>query len=415
MFGTLCSEAVFGRFLGNGAPLACCHGWMSFFSELRWQDIVDFLVLTLALYVLLLWARQTRALRFAVIIVGLHACALWAMHFDLKITGWVLEGASLAVIGLLILLFQEEVRHSVVRFDSRVRLRFSQPSASNKACAAIGQAVFAMACGHIGALIVVTRKEPITDLVSGGVKVDAAISHELLEAIFQKNSSIHDGAVIINQDRIEYAGVILPLSEREDVPSEYGTRHRAAMGLAERCDAQVLVVSEERGKVVLMEGRLISPVPDAMALQSVFSSPGPSQRIPLRSKLSGLLFENLRYRFAAVGLASVIWALSFVSGGMIVKNVVVPTEFANLPSGLVIANQPAASVKVQLRGNAWMMNPVMNPAMSGLTVRMDLSGLEQGPHMIRLTETDLKLPPGVRAEHITPETVSVRLARRDAP
>ena len=388
---------------------------MSFFSELRWQDLVDFLVLSLALYVLLLWARQTRALRFAVLIVGLHACALWAMHFDLKITGWVLEGASLAVIGLLILLFQEEVRHSVVRFDSTVRLRLSKPSASNKACAAIGKAVFAMARGHIGALIVVTRKDPITDLVSGGVKVDAAISHELLEAIFEKNSPIHDGAVIINQDRIEYAGVLLPLSEREDAPSEYGTRHRAAMGLAERCDAQVLVVSEERGKVVLMEGRQTSPMPDVMALQPVFSSPGPSPRVSLGLRLSGLLFKNLRYRLAAVGLASVIWALSFVSGGMIVKDVVVPTEFANLPSGLLIANQPAASVKVQLRGSTWMVNPMMDPVMSHLTVRIDLSGLEQGPHTIRLTETDLKLPPGVRAEHITPGTVSVRLARRDVP
>jgi YbbR domain-containing protein len=100
---------------------------------------------------------------------------------------------------------------------------------------------------------------------------------------------------------------------------------------------------------------------------------------------------------------------------MIVKNVVAPTEFANLPSGLRIANQPASSVKVQLRGNAWMVNPMMDPAMSNLSVRIDLSGLEQGAHTIRLTETDLKLPPGVRAEHITPETVSVRLARRDVP
>jgi uncharacterized protein (TIGR00159 family) len=388
---------------------------MSFFSALRWQDIADFLVLTLALYVLLLWAKQTRALRFAVIIVGLHACALWAMHFDLRITGWVLEGASLAVIGLLILLFQEEVRHSVARFDSSVRLWLSKPPASNEACAAIGEAVFAMARGHIGALIVVTRKEPVTDLVTGGVKVDAALSPELLEAIFEKSSPIHDGAVIINQDRIQSAGVILPLSERKDVPSEYGTRHRAGMGLAERCDAQVLVVSEERGKVVLMEGCLTSPMPDVMALQPALSGPGPSPRVSLRSRLSGLLFRNLRYRLAAVGLAMVIWALSFVRGDMIVKNVVAPTEFANLPPGLLIANQPAGSVKVQLRGNTWMMNPMMNQVLSSLTVRIDLSGLEQGPHTIRLTEADLKLPPGVRAEHITPETVSVRLTRRDVP
>jgi hypothetical protein len=127
------------------------------------------------------------------------------------------------------------------------------------------------------------------------------------------------------------------------------------------------------------------------------------------------LFKNLEYRLAAVGLAMLIWALSFVRGGMIVKNVVAPTEFANLPSGLRLANQPAGSVKVQLRGNTWMMNPMMNQALSSLTVRIDLSGLEPGPHTIRLTESDLKLPPGVRAEHITPETVSVRLARRDVP
>jgi uncharacterized protein (TIGR00159 family) len=384
---------------------------MSFFSELRWQDVVDFLVLSAALFWLLLWAKQTRALRFALIIVGFHACALWAEHFDLTITGWVLEVASLAAIGLLILLFQEELRHSVLRLDGILRLRLSKPLAPNKAGDAIGQAVFAMARGHIGSLIVLTRKDAIADLVSGGVKIDAEVSHEFLEAIFQKNSPLHDGAVIINNDRIEYAGAILPLTERTDIPAEYGTRHRAAMGLAERCDAQVLVVSEERGEVVLMEGRQTGHVPDIMALEPALSSPGASPQVSFRSRLGGFLFRNIRYRLAAVGLASVIWALSFVSGGMIVKNVAVPIEFVNLPSGLLIANQPFGSVQVQLRGNAWLMNPLM----SSLTVRVDLSGLEQGPHMVRLSETDLRLPPGVKAEHITPGTVSVQLARRGVP
>jgi uncharacterized protein (TIGR00159 family) len=295
---------------------------MSFFSELRWQNGVDFLVLSAALYLLLLWAKETRALRFAFIIVGFHACALWAKHFDLKITGWVLEGASLAAVGLLMLLFQDELRHSVLRLDSILRFRLSRPSASNRACNEMGQAVFAMARSRIGSLIVVAHKDPVTDLVSGGVKIDAEVSSKLLEAIFQKKSPIHDGAVIINQDRIEYAGAILPLTERKDVPTEYGTRHRAAMGLAERCDVQVLVVSEERGEVVLMEGRHASPMSDVMALQPALSSPGASPQVLLRSRLSSILFKNLRYRLAAVGMATVIWALSFVNGGMIVKNVV---------------------------------------------------------------------------------------------
>jgi hypothetical protein len=107
----------------------------------------------------------------------------------------------------------------------------------------------------VGALIVIVRRNAVAELVSGGIVLEAAVSPEILEAIFQKTSPVHDGAVIVRGDRIVRAAAVLPLTERERMPSYYGTRHRAAMGLSERCDALVVVVSEERGEVTLMEGR----------------------------------------------------------------------------------------------------------------------------------------------------------------
>ena len=224
---------------------------------LRWQNVVDFIVLSVAFYLVLLWAKQTRALHLALLIVGFHAAPLWARHFDLTITSWVFEGACLAVIGLLVLLFQAELQHSFLRLDSIANLRFHAPAASIRTYDAIVGAMFEMAAGKIGALIVLTRKDPIGTLVSNGIRIDAEVSKGLIEAIFRKDSPIHDGAVLIEGERIANAGLVLPLSGREDVPSTFGTRHRAALGLAEGSDALVLVASEERGEVVVIDRREI--------------------------------------------------------------------------------------------------------------------------------------------------------------
>jgi uncharacterized protein (TIGR00159 family) len=377
---------------------------------LRWQNVVDFIVLSVAFYLVLLWAKQTRALHLALLIVGFHAAALWAGHFDLTITSWVFEGACLAVIGLLVLLFQAELQHSLLRLDSIAHLRFHAPAASIRTYDAIVGAMFEMARSKIGALIVLTRKDPISNLVSNGIRIDAEVSKGLIEAIFRKDSPIHDGAVLIEGERIAYARLVLPLSGREDVPTEFGTRHRAALGLAEASDALVLVASEERGRVVVIDGRDIHPMPDEAALRQALYSLHPERPTSLLSKLHRLLFANIRYRLSAVALASLIWVVSFLGGGTTVKTVIAPVEFANVPVGLYISNQPLNTVSVQLRGNSWVMNPVM----SSLTAHVDLSGLDEGWHTIRLSSLDLKLPPGVTAERLSPQAISLRLARSSA-
>jgi uncharacterized protein (TIGR00159 family) len=340
-------------------------------------------------------------------IVGFHAAALWAGHFNLTISSWVLEGASLAVIGLLLLLFQAELQHSILRWDSLVHLRFHTPGASHRTYDAIAAALFAMARDHIGALIVLSRKDPISSLVSNGVRVDAEVSKGLLEAIFRKDSPMHDGAVTIEGERIGYARVVLPLTGRDDIPAEFGTRHRAAMGLAERSDALVLVASEERGEVVMIDGREIHKMPDEAALRQALHNLHPERPASISTKLRRVLVSNMRYRLTALALAGLIWGISFFGGGANIKNVIAPVEFANVPSGLYISSQTVNSVNFQLRGNAWLMDSVM----PSLTARLDVSKLDAGWHTIALVSTDLKLPPGVALEWASPKTISLRLMR----
>ncbi len=365
-------------------------------------------MLCLAFYIVLLWAKQTRALRFALMIVGLHAAAQLAGHFDLTISSWVFEGASLGVIGLVILLFQAELQHSILRWDSLVHLRFHAPAASVRTYDAIAAAMFAMAKSKIGALIVLTGSDPMNGLVSNGLKIDAEVSTGLLEAIFRKESPIHDGAVIVEGERIAYARVVLPLTNRDDIPNEFGTRHRAAMGLAENSDALVLVASEERGQVVAIGGRQIHAIADEPALRQALYRIHPESPGTFASKAYRFLFSNLRYRLTALGLACLIWGISIFGGGAMVKNAVVTVEFANVPPRLYISDQSAISVNAQLRGNSWLMDSVM----PSLTAHLDASKFGEGWHTIRLEPEELKLPPGVSLERVSPQTISLRLLRR---
>ena len=280
----------------------------------RWQSVVDFVVLTAALYILLRWAQQARALRVALVVLGLHAGALVSRHFDLVLTSWVLDGAAILAIVMLLLVFQAELRRFFMRLDSVLNWRAQAASTPDETYQSIAQAAFRLAGASVGALIVVVRRNAVAELVSGGITLDAAVSPEILEAIFQKTSPVHDGAVIVRGDRIVRAAAVLPLTERERVPSYYGTRHRAAMGLSERCDALVVVVSEERGEVTLMEGRRIVRFDDeqklAQMLEKLCAHPADG-----RKQAAAMVFSNARVKLAALGLAAPSGAHRFCPPG----------------------------------------------------------------------------------------------------
>ena len=204
---------------------------MTLIHSLRWQNLLDFLVLAVALYVLIRWAKAARALRIALGIAGLHAAAGLAEHFGLFLTSWVLDAAAVLAIIVLVVVFQRELRSAFMTLDAGILRGVWRRQPKHSAFLEIATAAFMLARNRVGALLVLVGDQPVHDLTDGGIVLDAKVSADLLESIFQKDTPLHDGAVVIENGRIRRAKVILPLTHRRDMPHGYGTRHRAAMGL----------------------------------------------------------------------------------------------------------------------------------------------------------------------------------------
>jgi diadenylate cyclase len=372
----------------------------------QWRGAVDFLMLAAALYVVLRWANQARALRFALSIVALHLGALLARHFDLIVTSWVLEGSAVIIAVLLVVVFQSELRRAFTRLDSALRLWPRHRNTPSQANRVLAQAAFALATIPAGALIVVLRRDSVGELVSSGVRLGAEIAPGILEAVFQKASPLHDGAILIEGDRITHANVVLPLTQRDDVPAVYGTRHRAAMGLAERCDALVVAVSEERGEVTMMEGRRIRPVKDAEELAQLLREREAPPESSLAARLRGVFLSQPGLKLSALALAILIWAISFLLAGITVRTVSVPIEFDDVPAGWGISRQSATTLEAQLRGRAWVMASV---DLGNLVAHFSLKNARQGVQVLHVGGAALDLPLGITAEQVRPREVTVRL------
>lgn len=375
----------------------------------RWQSVVDFVVLAAALYALLRWAQQARALRVALVVLGLHAGALVSRRFDLVLTSWVLDAAAILVIVVLLLVFQAELRRFFMQLDSVLNWRAQAASRLAGTYQAIAQAAFRLAGVSVGALIVVVRRNAITELVSGGITLDAVVSPEILESIFQKTSPVHDGAVIVRGDRIGRVATVLPLTERERVPGYYGTRHRAAMGLSERCDALVVVVSEERGEVTLMDDHRIVRFDDEQKLAQTLEKLCAQPADGMGSRLQQRLFSNARIKLAALGLAAAIWSTSFLSTGTTVRTVSVPVQFVSVPSGMEISAPSTDRLEVQVRGSAWLMDSV---SLTRLVASFNLRDARAGTANLPVSSGNLSLPPGIVVERVSPARVTVRLLPR---
>lgn len=372
----------------------------------RWHIVADFLFLTVAFYALLCWARSARAMRIALSIVALRALALLASRLDLVVTSWVLDAFAVLVVLVLLLIFQPELRRVFMQLDSSLKLWPRPALMGARKGQAIAEAAFVLAQNQLGALMVITRRDAIGDLLEGGIALGAEISAELLEAIFQKVSPLHDGAVILTGKQLLKAGVVLPLTKRQDVPSFYGTRHRAAVGLAERCDALVVTVSEERSEVALMDGANVQPMKDSADLAATLDALlGPSHE-SLRTRLRRYFFTNLDLKFAALGLAAVIWGMSFLASGATIRTISIPIEFSNVPPGMQVASQSADTLDVQVQGSPWIMDSV---SLSKYVGRFDLNNVQPGWHTLQFQRNRLDMPPGITVDRVTPETVRVQV------
>ncbi len=241
----------------------------SAFATATWVDVFDICILAWLIYRGLLLIRGTRAL---LSLVGLLIATLLygiSGYVGLNALHWLLDNLFVyAFLGLLIL-FQEDIRRALARAGG-VFTRSSMPSEAARVESVI-QAVFVLAERKIGAIVVMERSGSLEAYVEGSQRLDARISSELIQSIFHPTSPIHDGAIVIRNDRIVAAGVFLPLSLSKDLSKAFGTRHRAAIGLSDATDALVLVVSEERGTVTLVQDGKLTAIVDSNDLRQAIS------------------------------------------------------------------------------------------------------------------------------------------------
>ncbi len=237
-------------------------------AQFRWIDALDVLIVAFAVYQLLLMFKGTKALHMIVGLVLVYLASRIALGGGLMTVNWVLQNLLGVSFLLIIIIFQPELRRALASFGLRSRLlrAFARHQEAHIIDELVRTAI-SLAGKKIGAIIVLERETKLSEYIDSGVPLDAALSRRLLESIFYPGSPLHDGAVIVQEGRIAAASCFLPLSLNPDVREEFGTRHRAAIGLTEETDAVAIVVSEETGGVSLVRGGIISEDLDAASLR----------------------------------------------------------------------------------------------------------------------------------------------------
>ena len=235
--------------------------------SIRWVDCVEILLITFLVYHILVWIKNTRAwslLKGFMVIAGF---ILVAAFFEMNTILWIAENAFGVAVTAVVVILQPELRKaleelgrkniisSIVPFDtnrSSDEGRFSDKTINEivKACMEMGKV-------KTGALIVVEQNQSLSEYERTGIEVDGIVTSQLIINIFEKNTPLHDGAVIVRGNRITSATCYLPLSDNMALSKELGTRHRAGVGISEATDSMTVIVSEETGKIsVAYEGKL---------------------------------------------------------------------------------------------------------------------------------------------------------------
>jgi diadenylate cyclase len=247
----------------------------SLFFNLRWQDALDIILVAIIIYQIFLILRGTQAIWVLAGLFFLFLSYIGARYLELFTLEWLLDSVMKSFFLIIIILFQADIRRVLSRIGRRALAPHgaSEPQTMEEIC----EAAETLSNYRIGGLIILERQVGLSEYLEGSVRLDSLVTWELLVSIFWPHNPTHDGAVIVQGDRIVASGCLLPLTRSTTLDPTLGTRHRAAVGLTENTDALALVVSETNGQISLAQGGKIK--------QNL-------SRLQLRQELRGLIEEN---------------------------------------------------------------------------------------------------------------------------
>jgi len=236
--------------------------WLSL-PDIRPSDILEIIILAFLIYHVVKWVKNTRAWSLVKGLVVIMGFWVIAVVFELNVVIWIIRNTINVGIIAIVIIFQPEFRkaleqlgqknlvRSIITFDDS---RDKNEKFSDHTLNEIVRATFELARSKTGALIVLEEETPLNDFESTGIFIDSLVSSELLINIFEHNTPLHDGAVILRGNRIAAATCYLPLSDNMQLSKDLGTRHRAGIGISEVSDSLTIIVSEETGKVSIAKG-----------------------------------------------------------------------------------------------------------------------------------------------------------------
>ena len=235
--------------------------------DFTWWDVLDILIVAFVIYELLQFIRGTHAVQMALgglVLVILYWTSRWA---DLETLNWLLRTFMPYVVFGIIVVFQSEIRKVLAHLGKKLPWAFS-PEKKEETIDEVVLAATTLASGQTGALIVIEREMGLRSFIETGISLDAVLTYDLLISIFNPGTPLHDGAVVIQGDRVAAAACFLPLTVNPELSRTLGSRHRAAIGVTEDTDALAVVVSEETGQVSLVAGGQIRRALDGAALKA---------------------------------------------------------------------------------------------------------------------------------------------------
>lgn len=371
------------------------------------SGFLDIAFMSIIIYTMLVWFKRTKA---AFVVIGMFMFGgiyLLARQLDLSLTISVFQGFFAIILIAVVIIFQEEIKHfleqlathsMITNFHMRKIL-----SGTQKETDILVNSLKSFARDSIGAIIVLRGKDPVVRHVNGGVNLNGEMSETLLGSIFLPGSPGHDGAVIIIGNRVTAFSCYLPLSKNIEKLRKTGTRHAAALGLSERTDALCIVVSEERGTVSVARNGVIKVIDNLDELSSILNAFYREITPIIESKSWRSFFsKNYREKVLAVLVTSLLWFFFVHEARIDYRTFLLPVQYENLPSHMVIQEEEPVEVEITLSGPRrafYFFNR------NRTNVSVNLAGIKKGIIKRTISRSDVTAPEGLLIENIQPSQI----------
>jgi diadenylate cyclase len=378
-------------------------------SSITATNIADILIMAVLVYSVAAWLKGTRAFQILASLVVMVMLYYAAARLGLILTSLLFQYLWAAIIVVLVIVFQPEIREmldraSPIRYLSGNKADRVRPELVDETVKAVAE----LASQRLGALIVFKRQDGLGNLITKGKPLETLVSSEAMLMIFQKRSPLHDGAILVVGDRIQSAGCILPLSKNEELDTYYGTRHRAALGLTERSDALCAVVSEERGEVSLVERNQITNYRKRgdfrQALERGLTF-GQTDHDGTSVGLGSLLLSNWPLKIVCLLISIALW-LVVVGPQRSELGLTVPIQYTNLGPEMEITGTWMDRVDVRARGSEASLT---NLKPGSVRVVLDLSSVVTGLNYFRITPKNVICPPGITISEVRPSDLHLNI------